>query len=1243
METLIRFGQTKRAAFVLAGLSIGFAANADVRVSEVMPCNISTYMVDQNYNGWVEVSNDADHSVDLGGYKFVHYKIKSDGSIKKEWEWKINESITVHGNGYTVFSFDGSEMDSRTERKLDSDGGVLVIKDKSGVSIDSFKYEAIQTHISYGVYNGNVGYMEPTPGSENSQSYRSLSSRCYAPVFTDRSAQPGVLSNNNTVIYLSTQTDGASIYYTTDGSEPSKKNGKKYDQSMGIQVEAFKNMVVRARAFKEGMMSSPILTGTFLFVDEKHNNCSSQGFTLPIVSIVTDNENLYNDSLGIYIKGNGKFSINPQTSCLDNEKLNYVMDWARPANFEYFVGNQRVLSHEVDIEVMGGCSRKYDVKSLKIKAGNRMGSGNGKLKYDFFSDKIGNVYKSLQLRNGGNGHEDRYIRCRDGFMQSIAKQMNIDYQAYQPVAFFLNGHYKGLMGLRERTNKAFVESNFGLDSKDIDVIEITNKQKVVATCGTKDAYDNLVDFLSNNNPEASDYYEKAAKLMDMDEYIDYQIFEQFIVNTDWPANNCKMWRERNNGRFRWVSFDTDFGLGLYGEDNSNYCVPYVDMFKWAKGEGSRYNWGNGDTDRGFTEDTKWKTIIFSSLMKNKTFRDKFLNRYLIQLGSTLKYDNIRPIWDSISGLVSKEFCATFDGAQLNDMEKVHTMLNFAQERPERIYKQMLDKDNFPENEGSSLVSLKLASSSSKCHVLMNGELVPNSFSGKYFSGRELKVEAIPQVGYRFLGWKSEGEAETTEVVVEEEPIDTTGLVYTQTREWTYYTDKEGLSSRKWRTLDYDEKDMWTPGYGVMGYKDGDSTGFNTFIESGSKGNHYATVYFRSVFDMDDLDDVKAIVARITFDDAYILYVNGEYLTHSNIDKSQVSGTKYAGTWANDSVETVVIPSSLLNVGKNIIAVEVHQHEAASSDLKLSFEEAIVHGAPADAPSVSTGEYVSTDPIYRVKVNGDVSLTAVFEKLGDCEQPSIRINEICASNKSAISDEYGNYSDWFEIYNDGDEVINLAGLYLTDNSRKSTKYMIPYGYEETKVAPKDRVLVWADGNSFRGALHAGFKLANTSNSYLAINMKCGDNVYVVDDAEYGYTDENNSYGLLSDGGDEWVTFGECSGGRVYSPTPGTANSSRVCNSDECFTTDLEDEIEADIEESLPVISVYPNPVIDFLNVRIQGVESFDLFVYDNLGRLMMVREHVNSDESIDMKSLASGVYHLEISTDKEVYDETIVKE
>ena len=158
MKTLIRFCLT-RLALIIAGLSIGYAANAGVKVNEVMPCNISTYMKNQNYNGWVELFNDASVSVELKGYKIVHYKSKKDGSVEWEWMWSIEESNEIGSGKYKVFCFDGSETDSKTERKLDADGGVVVLKDKHNAVVDSFKYGATQPHISYGFDGKNVGYI----------------------------------------------------------------------------------------------------------------------------------------------------------------------------------------------------------------------------------------------------------------------------------------------------------------------------------------------------------------------------------------------------------------------------------------------------------------------------------------------------------------------------------------------------------------------------------------------------------------------------------------------------------------------------------------------------------------------------------------------------------------------------------------------------------------------------------------------------------------------------------------------------------------------------------------------------------------------------------------------------------------------------------------------------------------------------------------------------------------------------
>lgn len=1228
MKTFIRFGLAS-AAFWAASMSNGYAKD-DVKVSEVMPCNISTYMVDQNYTGWLELQNSASSSVDLNGYKIDHYKFNKSNEVKFEWSWTVKD-LTISEGGYKVICFDGSDMDSKNARKLDSNGGVVVLKDKSGAVVDSFVYLATQTHISYGIYDGVAGYMEPTPKKANTQSYPSLNNRCVSPYFDG--AQPGVQQNGDVTVRIKTKTQGATIYYTTNGSEPTKASSV-YDANKGISVGS-SNAVIRARAYKDGMISSPILTGSFIFVDSKHKSCGSNGFTLPIVSIVTDKANFYDAKIGIYVDGDGTYSNHAETSCLPDKKLNYIMDWTRPGNFEYIVNDQEVLNHEVDLAIMGGCSRQYEVKSLKIKAGNRMGAGNTKLKYDFFADKLGNEYKSLQLRNGGNGYAASNIRFRDGFMQSIAKPMNIDYQAYQPVAYYINGSYAGLMGLRERTNKAYIESNYGLDEDKIDVLEITNKGGVQATCGDKEAYNKMVSFLEKNDPKSEGYYEQAAKMIDMDEYIDYQIFEQFIVNTDWPGNNSKIWRSRNNGKFRWITFDTDFGLGLYGEGNNNNCVVSNNMIEWAAGTGSRYNWANG-TNNGFTDDTKWKTTIFSHLIENPTFKERFINRYLIHLSTTFKYENIVATWDSIVDLVDKEYCA-FSGKSVDDYYVGNEMLKFAKQRPDYIYSHLKKLGQYED-----YVNLSVKSSAKDAHIMMNNELLPSSsLTSKYFKGKTVKLEAIAPAGYRFLGWKSGEESTTSTPSQAPVSVDTAHLSYTNTREWKYFTSEEGISTKDWRKLDagFDDSD-WLVGSGKMGYNDKDNSSYNTVIESGEKGNHYATVYFRSTFNIKDLSDIQAIVARITFDDGYALYVNGTKLETGNL--TDTDPQSYIGSYANDSTVRVIIPKENLKEGTNLFAVEVHQHEAKSSDVTFIFEESVVN-VKKENSNVNPSEYLSTHPILNVTVKGDMILRAVFEKTTDCVTPDIFINEICSSNNSngGTSDDYGNYPDWFEVYNASSDTINLAGMYLTDKPAKQTKYMIPYGYEETKIAPKSRMVFWADGMPFLGPSHIGFKLENVDNASIGLNMDCGDDIVSVDYVNYMEMVSNKSYGHDADGSGNWIIFGDCENGKVYLPTPGKANSSNVCNSNECFATDVEDEIIGEIEQV--AVTVYPVPTRDNVNVEVKNAESVNLFIYDNLGRLLQVYEKLNASSVVNMEAYAAGVYHFEIIAGGEVYKQTVIKE
>lgn len=86
---------------------------------------------------------------------------------------------------------------------------------------------------------------------------------------------------------LSHPVSGAQIYYTLDGSHPSL-NSSRYTSPIYIDS----NIVVRAIAYLNGIPQSKIATNSFIIAPQGN---------LPIMSIVTDPENLYSPDPGIYV------------------------------------------------------------------------------------------------------------------------------------------------------------------------------------------------------------------------------------------------------------------------------------------------------------------------------------------------------------------------------------------------------------------------------------------------------------------------------------------------------------------------------------------------------------------------------------------------------------------------------------------------------------------------------------------------------------------------------------------------------------------------------------------------------------------------------------------------------------------------------------------------------------------------------------------------------------------------------
>ncbi len=90
-----------------------------------------------------------------------------------------------------------------------------------------------------------------------------------------------------------------------------------------------------------------------------------------------------------------------------------------------------------------------------------------------------------------------------------------------------------------------------------------------------------------------------------------------------------------------------------------------------------------------------------------------------------------------------------------------------------------------------------------------------------------------------------------------------------------------------------------------------------------------------------------------------------------------------------------------------------------------------------------------------------------------------INEVMGSNKTSYCDAYSEYDDWIELYNGGEEPIDIGGLFMSDSLNNPSLHRISSEYPDSTTIPAGGYKVlWADDSKEQGILHLGFKIAKT---------------------------------------------------------------------------------------------------------------------------------------------------------------------
>lgn len=605
-----------------------------------------------------------------------------------------------------------------THFKISSDGETIYLKDPLGDLVDTLYTGKLISNISIGRspdgQDNIVYFQEPTPGDSNlNQAYQNFAGN------VSFSLEGGFYTQQITLEIQSENPDDT-IYYTIDGKDPNE-NSSKYKNPLQLSF----NTVVKARVLKYNSVPGLINSQSYFF-NTTHD--------LPLISIVTDPKNFFDFNTGIYMKGPNAESEFPYFGA------NFWEDWEVPVHIEMFEPNgEQAFSLNAGAKIFGAYSRGSDQKSLTIHA--RKSYGDGPIEYKIFDEKKLDEFSSIVLRNSGNDWNNTMFR--DGLLTSLFAK-NVDRQAFRPAVVYINGDYWGIHNIREKINEHFVADNHNLDSDDINLVEL-NGQPVF---GDEGHYVDMINYISSHTMTNQQSYEYIKTQMDVLNFINYEIGNIFIDNTDWPGNNVKYWRHNSDTAvWRWIIYDTDFGFGIWEPNNVNNNTLEFALDPYGPG------WPN----------PSWSTLLLRKLIENTEFKSLFINSFADQLNTNLLPANVRARIDYHKNLIESEINAhmsRWGGSIQYWNQQVNALYTFANQRPNVI------RNNIKSRFGiSSTYQLRLEVSSQVSGKIRLNTIIPESYSwtGTYFTGIPITLTALPNPGYRFVRW--EGDVASTDETV----------------------------------------------------------------------------------------------------------------------------------------------------------------------------------------------------------------------------------------------------------------------------------------------------------------------------------------------------------------------------------------------------------------------------------------------------------------------------------------------
>ncbi|MBN1806604.1 MAG: CotH kinase family protein, partial [Sedimentisphaerales bacterium] len=1020
-------------------------------INEFMASNISTIEDPQGqFEDWIEIYNYGNKSINAGGLYLT-----DDLSNPTKWRIPVSNpaATTIAAGGHLLVWADEDIADAglHANFRLDADGEYIALFDTDGSTlIDSVMFNDQGGDISTGrLPDGGDNWQlfgVPSPGSGNVSVYEG---------FVDEvkfSHKRGFYDSPFSVT-IATETKGSVIYYSLDGTEPfdTKSVGRTATGMIYTgPITIDRTTCLRAVAVKPGWKPSGVKTRTYIFLDDvirqssngrdlgagwPTGNVNGQDIdygmdqdvvddvryrdkikdallAIPTISLVTDLDNLFDSSVGIYVNAGREGRA-----------------WERPVSVELLNPDGSEGFHiDAGLRIRGGFSRSSSNPKHAFRLLFRAEYGESKLRYPLFGDEGVDEFENVDLRTSQNyswsfQNSSQNTMVREVFSRDVQGEMGHPYTRSRYYHLYINGQYWGIYQTQERSEASYAESYFGGDKDDYDVVKADRSvgRAMLATDGNMDGYHRLYDGSGARSlGNSAAYYRLQGlnadgtrnpdyeRLLDVDNLIDFMIIEYYTGDRDGPGsrfgnipnNTFSIYNRVNPDGFKWFHHDNEHTLGVSSSER-NMVTPFTSA-------GAQWRYFN---PHWLHEQLACHTSDYRMRFGDRVHR-YFFNGGL--LTPSVSQNRIRARAGHIEVAIIAESARWGDSQRSNAFTKddhwlpeINRLLSdYLPSRTEVVLGQFKDTGWYPRVEAAAFSGMT-------GHVEPGFSLSMSAPEGTIYytlDGSDPRQDGSPGIG------DSDAlviESAVKKVIVPNHPID------------------EG-----WKGGESFDDSVWLEsdgGPGGIGFERG--AGYEGLITLDIENQMYmnnASCYIRIPFTVEgEPDEFNFMILKIRYDDGFIAYINGVEVARRNF-LGTPSWNSSADSSHNDSEASVFEDIDIsayidaLQSGNNILAIHGLNSSNASTDLLISAELVASDSSLTIDDESLEGVFEYTGPVFldhSVQVKACVLYDDMWSALNEAVYAvgpiveNLRITEIMY-NPDDPNTEY------IELQNIGTETINL---------------------------------------------------------------------------------------------------------------------------------------------------------------------------------------------------------------------------